>query len=254
MKKLLISLLALTMVCISSCLDTQDEVTINKDGSGVYVNTVDLSGILDMMQMAVITDTSAAKGLNEFADKNIDSTISLRSFTDTSTTLTEEQKTLLQNGTAHILLDQKEKQFRVTMKYPFKKMEDVAKIMELQQSGKGYMPLKSSKDSSGLTGMGDEGLPAMDKILSITFKNGLIERKVDEEKLNDLKTKEQTNQQAEMMFREINYSTIIHLPSPVKSSQGERLTISDDKKTIRMKFNLWDIMQNPQLMNFRIAY
>src|SRR4051812_3797977 len=98
MKKLLI-FISLVAVCLTGCLDSQEDVTIQADGSGTFQNTIDMSGLFDMMQMAAAMDTSANSQLKSLTDKDLDSTFSLRSFTDTSTTLTAEEKALLQNGT-----------------------------------------------------------------------------------------------------------------------------------------------------------
>jgi len=260
MKKslLFISCFLATAFLLTGCLDTEEDLTINDNGSGVYKTSVDMSGLFDMIQMAAMMDTSANNQLKQLGDKNIDSTLSLSAFTDTSTTLTAEEKALLHDGSLHMAINQKEKVFKFDIIYPFKKVEDVQKIMELQQNGKGFNPLAKAKNNPALQGMDDQGggLPSADQYTKTSFKNGLIERKVDVEKINELKKNEQFSQMqnAGDMLSGVTFTTVIHLPKAAKSSSGSKLTVSDDKKTVRVKYTLQDIMKTPQALEFKVEY
>jgi len=255
MRKFLL-LASLTAFCLAGCLDSQEDVTINNDGSGTYKNTVDMSGLFDMMQMAAMMDTSANSGLKKFADKNVDSTFSFRSFTDTATDLSDEQKALLKDATVHINIDQKERIFKVVMAYPFKKMEDLQKILDLQKSKKGFNPFQKPNEDPALGSMGDGDLPTADQIMEISYKNGLIERRLDQKKLDSLNQKEDNSslQGMDEMMNGVTFGTAIHLPKPVKTATGEKITVSDDKKTVRIKYTLADLKKNPKSLEFKIEY
>lgn len=258
MRKILF-LIALTAFCLIGCLDSQEDVTINANGSGTYKSTIDMSGLFDMLQMAAMMDTSANNALQKFSDKNLDSTLLFRSFTDTSSTLTPEEKALLRDATMHININQKEKQFKVNMTYPFKKMDDLQKILELQKSNKGFNPFKKPTEDSSFSalGGGDEaGLPNPDQVMNISYKNGLIERKLDQQKLDSLKAKEQNSpmQGMDEMMTSVTFGTVIHLPRAVKNATGEKITLSDDKKTVRINYTLADLKKNPKSLEFKIEY
>lgn len=266
MKKTLlsISLILSTAFLLTGCLDTEEDVTINTNGSGVYKTSIDMSGLFDMMQMAAMMDTSANSQLKQLGDKNIDSTIATGAFTDTSSKLTAEEKALLHDGTMHMTINQQDKVFKIVVSYPFKKTEDIQKIMELQQSGKGFDPFGKAKSNpalQGIEGDGDGekggGLPSADQYAKTTFKNGLIERKIDQAKIDSLKDSEQFSQMkaaGDMLLSGITFTTTIHLPKAVKSSSGSKLTVSDDKKTVRMKYTLGDMIKTPQALEFKVEY
>lgn len=263
MKKslLFISCILLTSFFLTGCLDSEEDVTINTNGSGVYKNTIDMSGLFDMIQMAAAMDTSAGSKLKELEDKNIDSTIAIGAFTDTSTALTAEQKALLHDGTMHMMINQKDKLFRIVLNYPFKKTEDIQKIMELQQSGKGFNPMGKAMDNPALPGMDEQqgggGLPSADQFTQMNFKNGFIERKVDQKKIDSLKNSDQFSQMqgaGEMLMSGITFTTVIHLPKAVKASSGSNLTLSDDKKTVRVKYTLQDMIKTPKALEFKVEY
>lgn len=262
MKKLLlfISFTFLAAFFLTGCLDSQEDVTIKSDGSGVYKNSIDMSGLFDMLQMAAMMDTSADSQLKQFSDKNIDSTFSLEAFADSSSKLSAEEKALLKNGTVHLNINQQNKLLKVDMTYPFKKVEDLQKILELQKSKKGFNPLAQAGENAALQGLGgDDGDSAMGSPLDgidIMYKNGLIERKIDQKKLDAAKNSQGGNQLKNMgeMLDGVTFSTVIHLPRAVKNSTGEKLTLSDDKKTLRMKYSLSDMMKNPKALEFKVEY
>jgi hypothetical protein len=258
MKKFLlfISCIVLTAFFLTGCLDSNEDVTINTNGSGVFKNTIDMSGLFDMLQMVAMMDTSSNSQIKNFSDKNIDSSFSLGALTDTSTSLTAEEKALFHDATVHITVNQNDKVFKAIMTYPFKKVEDVQKIMELQQNGKGFNPMGKMKGNPALAQMGDKGMPATGEITSTIFKNGLIERKIDSAKLNDLKNDEGFGQMqnAEAMLKQITFTTSIHLPKVAKNASGSKLTLSDDKKTVRIKYTLLDMVKTPKALEFKIEY
>jgi hypothetical protein len=262
MKKFLVFILftVTTAFFLTGCLDSQEDVTIKADGSGIYKNSIDMSGLFDMLQMAAMMDTSANSQLKQFSDKNIDSTFSLATFADSSSKLSAEEKELLKNGIVHLNINQQNKVFKVDMTYPFKKVEDLQKILELQKSKKGFNPLRQAGENEALQGLGggdsDSAMSSPLDGIDIVYKNGLIERKVDQKKIDAAKNSEGGNQLKSMgeMLDGVTFSTVIHLPRPVKNSSGEKLTVSDDKKTLRMKYSLSDMMKNPKALEFKVAY
>jgi glycerol-3-phosphate responsive antiterminator len=60
--------------------------------------------------------------------------------------------------------------------------------------------------------------------------------------------------QAGQMGIEINYTTTVVLPRPVKKIDNPIAKLSDDKKTVVMKFNLIDAFDHPEQFEYTIAY
>jgi glycerol-3-phosphate responsive antiterminator len=60
--------------------------------------------------------------------------------------------------------------------------------------------------------------------------------------------------QAGQMGIEINYTTTIVLPRPVKKIDNAIAKLSDDKKTVVMKFNLIDAFDHPEKFGYSIEY
>ena len=77
-----------------SCLDTEEKIIINEDNSGLYQLNADMSSMMDQLKAFKPADAKALEG-------NKDTTIRFKSYTDTLSTLTAEEKTLLE--TQHII-------------------------------------------------------------------------------------------------------------------------------------------------------
>jgi hypothetical protein len=56
------------------------------------------------------------------------------------------------------------------------------------------------------------------------------------------------------MGMEINYTTNITLPRPVKKVSNPTAKISDDKKTVSLKYNVIDALDHPEQFEYTIEY
>jgi hypothetical protein len=258
MKKHAFLLMAILTILLAGCLDTVEELNIAVDGTGTYKTTMDMSGMFDMIEMMAAMDTSASGQLKKLSEKDMDSVLHLRSITDSAADLTEEQKRLFREATMRITMNQKEKQFKLGMTYPFKNIEDVQKIIALNESGKGVGLFgKGQKDSTAVPGMDEKSsVPSLNNYFDITIRPGLIERRLNEVKIESLKKDEKFAEMknAGEMMGTITFKTVIHLHKPAKKAEGEKLTLSDDKKTVTIKSNLGDLFDNPKSLGYKIEY
>ena len=99
-------------------------------------------------------------------------------------------------------------------------------------------------------------MPSIGKYYDMTIQNGLIERKVNEEKLEDLQNDDKLKELkgAGDMMGTVTFRTVIHLPKAAVKAEGERIELSADKKTVTIKSSLMDLFENPKALNFRIEY
>jgi hypothetical protein len=234
MKRIASFIIALTALVLTGCLDTVEELTIAQDGTGIYKSTLDMSGMFDMIEMMAAMDTSANSELKKLSDKDIDSVLHMREIADSASHFTQEQKELFRDATMSITMKQKDKLFKMGMTYPFKQLEDVQKIIELNEEGKGVGLFgKKGKNSNALPGSDEKGgVPSISKYYDMTIKNSLIERKVNEQKLEDLKNDDKLKDMkgAGDMMGAITFRTVIHLPKGAAKAEGEKVELSADKK------------------------
>ncbi len=261
MKSVKLLILAFSCICLTSCLEINEEVEIKENGSGKVSTTTDLSQLVDMMQ---------AFGGDEFdkkKDEKIDTTFDMRQFADTASNLTADQKALLRNGMIKLKMNIPEKVFNINMQFPFDNLEKYQQLTGLLNSSAGGIGnvLKSmmgdkEKDKKEITDQpANVATPDMTQLTSVfdfNVSNGLIKKKLNPEKYKKLMDDPQLQQlkQSSDMGIEMLYTTTYKLPRPVKKVDNPSAKLSDDKKTVTLRQNLLEIFTAPQKFEYTIEY
>jgi hypothetical protein len=96
----------------------------------------------------------------------------------------------------------------------------------------------------------------MTNFYTVTVEKGLISKKVDQEKFQQMMARPEMAQMSQMKESgmEILYTTSIKLPRPVKKIDNDLFKLSDDKKTVTMKYNMLEMLSTPEKFNFTIEY
>jgi hypothetical protein len=257
MKKFL-CLITLCCFILWGCFETNQDVTINADGSGVFKTTMNIGGMFDMIEMLKAMDTSSNEKMSAFGQKAVDTMINMKDIVDTSTTMSAEEKRLLREGTVHMKINPDDKEFIMSFSYPYKNFSDLNQIFKLQQQGKTGLSMLG-KDKKGLPGMDDENAPPigeMDKAFTYTWKDGLLERTIDKSIVDKMIPDEQKDQmeQAGEMLDQMKMNMSFHLPRPVKSFTGDRVKLSADKKTVTINTTYKEMFEAPKSLNYHIEY
>jgi hypothetical protein len=236
----------------AGCLDINEKLEIKKDGSGTLTMDMDMSQMIDMLQTYMGKDELAKKGLEK-----MDTTVYLKDIIDTSSTLSADKKAVLSPGSVHIKIDLDAKVFTTHMVFPFTNQANLQKLYATMSDGSS---LGSAQLFGGLGGDNSGGaspdINQFNGIYDFTSKDGLITKHLNDDKWKALQNEPQFAQmkQAGQMGMEINYTSTIVLPRPVKNVDNPLATLSDDKKTVTFKFNLIEIFDHPEKFGYRIEY
>ncbi len=252
----MICLLLVVVITATGCFDIAEDFTVKADGSGTYAMKMDMGGmfdLLDAMQAMGGADSSGADKQSPFGelDKVMDTLIRFSSFTDTSTSLSAEQKTLLRNATMRMQMNPKEKQFVMNMQFPFSKMADLQQIMLLTQKN-GVMGKAFGGNDAAPVGEG----PDFGSFYQYNVKDGLLEKKLDSAKHREAMNSEKFQQMAEAkgMMGEASMKTTIRLPRKVKKAEGAGVKVAADGQTITLNGSFTDMFDNPGALTFRVEY
>lgn len=253
MKLLKFILPALLAFGFSGCLDINESVDIRDDGSGQLTMDMDMSQMIDMLQTYMGKDELEKKGMAK-----MDTTILLKDIVDTSSNLSADKKAILRPGRVHIKIDMDAKVFTVHSMFPFSSMENLQKLYSLMDDGS-LSNAKLFGSLGGDTGGGGGGpgdMSQFNSIFDFTCKDGLLTKKLNKEKFDALKNDPQLAQmkQASQMGMEINYTTTLSLPRAIKNAGNPLAKLSDDKKTVTMKFNLIDVFDHPEQFEYKVEY
>ena len=252
--------LAVPLLLLTGCLEVTQNLTINKDGSGVISSTTDLSQVVTLaMQMA--GDKMKEQKMN------MDTTVQFKTMFDSAKNMSAANKELLKNGFVHVVMRMDDNKYLITSTIPFKKMADIEKInTAMQKDVSGRFLDNALKEAMKQSNAGDTSsipeprqtppLSLPENYFILTCKNGLISRTADKIKLALLDQDEMLNQMKQIgsMGAPLKTNFVIQLPKPAKKFEGKNLTLSDDKKTVTISNELNDLFEDPTLFEFRVEY
>jgi hypothetical protein len=241
-----------------SCYEVNEEIEIKADGSGTYVTKMDMGQLIDMMQTFAGEEELKKEGL----DKIYDTTILFKNMLDSAKDMTAEQKELMKDGKMKMQMNIKDKIFKMDMDLPYKNLNSLQKLMSGQGSGPGMANAFKNlfgKNDSTQSALGDPKGPDMGDfagIFDVTVKNGLIERKVNQEKYKALTSRPEMAQMKQLSSSgmEILYTTTIKLPRAAKPTNNPLIKLSEDKKTVTIRYNLLELLENPSKFAYTITY
>jgi hypothetical protein len=249
-------------VAVYSCYEVNEEIAINDDGSGVYATKMDMGQLLEMMQSFAGEEKMAEGGM----DRAIDTVINFGSLLDSAEKLTAEQKILLKDAKMRMRMNIKEKLFKIDMDVPYKDFGSLQKLLSTTAGGGGAMSEamkevfsdKKKEEQNDSTVQKGDWTPDMNftDFYDVKVSKGLISKKVNAEKFKELMAKPEMSQMQQLTSSgmEILYTTSIRLPRPVKKSDNPLFKLSDDKKTVTMKYNMLEMLSTPEKFNYTIEY
>jgi len=256
--KLPILLLTLLTFLFSGCFETTEELTIADNGSGTYHVNMNMDGLFDMLDAMKSMDTTGQ--MDSMLAKKMDTTVHFNQFTDTAKTISAKDKALLKNATMHMLMSQADQKIQIDMNFPFPHIEDVQKIMALGRSKSVANVLENSfkKDDNSIPDQGTGQLPDLNGFYDVTIKKGLVQRVVNQKRLDSLMKDDQMKEMLQSgnsdMLDNIKFNTVIHLPRPAKKCSGDHVQLSDDKKSVTVATTFSDLMQHPQAFTYHVEY
>lgn len=239
------SLLFLTLAMsffMTSCFDMVEEIYLNRNGSGKYVYTIDMSSLMSDPMMGQIM----AQSMNEQMGTEtleIDSVIRFSEMEQAPASFTAEEKALFNKIEMNLLMSQSKGKGIITISFPFDKMSQVnqfnALLSKLQNEGDG--------GSLGMAGMGMSPITSEFSVNGKTFNRKTTSTGKPSDQMD-----EETLSMARMMFTEATLKTIYHLPGRVRSTTLKEAAV--DGKTVTTTFNLMDILDGNVDYNGQIKF
>ncbi len=104
--------------------------------------------------------------------------------------------------------------------------------------------------------MEDQGIDQINNIFDVTVTKNSITRTLNDAKYKALMEKPELAQAKQMAGGgfEILYTTTIKLPRPVKKSDNPLIKLSDDKKTVTIKYDLMKLFETPEKFSYSLEY
>jgi hypothetical protein len=256
MTKLLFLFLIGGALFMTGC-ETTREISLNKDGSGTLVTTMDMSGMIGMAKMA----GQGKEEMEKLEEQAIDTTVSLDRIADSLKDISTEEKALVKKGKLALQMDFKEDKFITKLEFPFSDPGQINKLDQIsskviQDAVKKQMTA-AAKDSAeaGIPGAGNMLEGSIEDYFVTTYSKGIIEKKLVKEKYDSVGSDESMKALKEMTAMGVGNSTlIINLPRPAIKAEGKNVKLSDDKKKVTITANAEDFFDDATQLEFRIEY
>ncbi|HXD78297.1 MAG TPA: hypothetical protein VN616_10845 [Puia sp.] len=245
--------MAALAIGFAGCVDIDETIDINPNGSGSLTMDMDLGQALAMMQQYAGKEELAKRGMQD-----MDTTIWMQDVLEADTSLSPDKKAVLAAGSVHLKLKVDEKLFKVHMLFPFTNQDNLQKLYATIGDGSlAKTPLFNGFGGEG-TKSGNLNFGQFNAVYDFSSHDGLISKQVNDAKWKDLLNDPQVAQLRQIAGMDsgirINYVTTIQLPRPVKKIANPVASLSGDKKTVVMKVNLIDVLDHPDQFGYRIDY
>jgi hypothetical protein len=248
MKKLLLFISAAFTLGLAGCFETTEEITLNEDGTGTYVNISDMSNVIPMAK-----NMGGAQQI-----PNIDSSFALGQSKESTEGMSEADVALLTTGKMHMKINLDDEKFVSTATFPISSVNDIPKINKLlaQSSIKAVMSQMNAGGQmpAGIDQMGEPSSFA--DYYTLEYENGEIKRKLNKDKHATLSSDKYLTglQEAAAMGIPITHTLVINLPRPAEKIEGKNAKLSDDKKKVTVSGTIDDLFESPEKLEFKVKY
>ncbi|MBX2924928.1 MAG: hypothetical protein KF746_22195 [Chitinophagaceae bacterium] len=261
-KKILFGISVFCSFLLTACLDAEEKIVINKNNSGIYTLTLDMSKLLALMEQMGGAQKDSLKALEKK-----DTIVYFKPYVDTSAALSAKEKELIREGNLRTKVDEAAKEMKVILSFPFKNVSDLPdlkstyitaidklgvskKLNKGEESVPGDMPDDLSANKSLLT-------PAQEAYSFTAAPGKIANTLVNKELFNDKVLQDsslQMMQQLSVMIGDMNYKTVFVLPGNVKKYKGNNVEVAPDKKTVTFFTTLTDIINRPEAAEYNVEY
>ena len=261
MKKMKWIFIILVSCCFISCLDTVEQLDIKESGAGTLIMNMDMGKAAEMMKGFMAPEEIAKEKL----DRVIDTTILMKDVVDTSTKITPERKALLRNGKMHLTMNLANNILKMDMSYPYQSQAQLTQIYAALQDGGmnmgSIMQALSGGDDAGNSApggadAGDNNPSQLSNVYDITVTPTQYKRVLNKERYQKMISNPKIEEAKGMsaMMGEMNYTIALNLPRPVKKVSNAKAVISNDKKNVMLKSDLFAIFDHPELLELTVDY
>lgn len=247
----------------TGCFETNEEVIINPDGSGMYSVSLDMSGAMSMVAMMRSADTSGEKK-DKLAVRN---EVSLAEVIGEYPISDSEQK-MMSPGLLRIVMHEDSSLFTMTIQCPFKSMKDLPAVRGISRMMladpdimKGMQQTMSGgeqTDDGSSKQMMDVMFPASKYFSYATTSNSIysgISKPNDFLKTADYDSlKSYIGGEGGVFFKDTRYNIQIRTPKPITYSIGPSMRLSSDKRQVNFSYTADSLVQIPSCAGFEVRF
>jgi len=254
MKKLYLIISVLLVLCLTSCVDLDEEYVFHADGSCNVVYNFDMSTAVSVL--ANLLPDSVKQSPQYGATK--DTTVNFyTALPDTAQQkMDSAQVGMAKNSDLVLLMNLKHNLMKASIRYSADNAYDLdyylkhlSKMTSQQHLG-ALMPVSKSLKKN----QGSQFVLGQD-YYDYEIGPHKFYRTIDKAKFSKyIKTNESVFNLSRAMLIDMPYRITLTFPEPVTRVENTKAVLSADKKTVTLQTNIEDAFKNPDMMNFKIEY
>lgn len=237
MKKLFYLPLFICLLTFSSCINIIEELFLEKDGTGVYTLTMDMSGIMEnggirsLMQMGGEELQSEDNPFNGEEPVEVDTVMYMKDAPD-SIRIAFGNDALLDKISIHQVVSESKELMTTKFTLNFDKIAEIAQFLnnldKLQSSDN---PMSGGGGALFPSGNGKLKLFSLNKRTLTRFPSPSSAEEMSEEEMGMMK----------MMLADATYTTIYHLPGKVQKTTMANAVVNE--KTVTLEYPAMDAIE-----------
>lgn len=248
MRRLFLFLLvAAGSLLISSCLTIEERVTLNADGSGTQVNTVDFSTLLENPMVKMGMAEEMKKNGNTDMTERIDSSFRvLDNMLELNPQWTAEQRELLGRVTVDMVMDIEEGVGVVKTKFNFNDPGEIAEMNELMATAN--QP-EGAQEANPFASMSGQNFLA--SVITLKGKKMVRETTTSpgfENPMTEAGLDEATMGMMQEMFGDAVIGYVVEFPGNIKKVKGFPGHEIEAGNELRMVFDFMEVMNDPDVV------
>lgn len=246
MRKLNILVLLLAVFSLQSCFDVIEKMTVNKNGSGIYELTYDLSSIMSngMMKEMLKESLNGEGEDNPFAGSMVNGSIemdTLISIKDSplASEMGADMPAVLDKVKMKMNMSESQGVFKTVMTLNFDQVSEIADF---------YKALEKTSENGG---QGFGGIMPMKGLFELNGKT-LVRKPMDMNPIKKDMGDEDSMAMMRMMMAGATYTSIYEFPKKVKSTNIKDAEVG--KKTVTVSRDFLEILDGKASMDGKIKF
>lgn len=254
MKKLYLPLFFLAVLCLSSCVDIEEQYDFKADGSCNVIYGFDMSKAVSVL---VNLMSDSLKETPQFSLVK-DTTLNFYSAMPDSTQqkMSLEESNMAKSSDLSINMNLKKSIMKVNIKHVAKNaadlqyyLQNLSKIALNSQINAFSSPDKASRTFDA------RQMVAGQDYYSYDITPHKFYRIIDKAKFNAfLKKTQSTFMMAKAMLIDMPYKVILRFAKPVKKLNNSKAVLSADRRSVTLVTSMDEVIKNPAVMNLKIDF
>lgn len=252
------SLLLLVLSCLflSSCFEIEETYNLNADGSYAVNYTLDMGQLIGMASSMTPDSVKQTADYKTAKDTLINLGASMPD--SVSQKMTAQEVALMKQTDMRMQMNMMQNLFKIDFSNKGKSIDELNYFLTNFGSAleKGRVgDLMKPKGMPAEESTEEPEVPFKNKEYDYVITANSFQRKVKAEAFAAAKDKDkQVFEMMKSMNMKLSSTIVVNLPRPAKSTGNPNAVLSADKKQVKLKLDMIEAMDKPELLNFKIEY